>query len=313
MPRTLADLTATIERFLRLFGAELQDLRVVGIKVLVLWIAAWVANRLVRIIADRIVRAADDGDDSRLSQDEKRAQTLAQLLKGVGRIVILVFTAILTLNQFVDIGPLLAGAGILGLAVSFGSQSLVKDVISGFFILMENQFGIGDNIEVAGLSGTVERMSLRVVMLRDANGTLHIVPNGQITTVSNRTRGWSRAVLDIGIAYDADVDQAIAVLKDEAERLAREASWQTRLDGVPEVLGVQTLGDNAVTIRVFVRTQPGFQWEAGREFLRRTKKRFDQEGIEIPYPQRTVHVRHHGDAPGDPNVRAAIDAAAGGA
>lgn len=313
MPLTLATLTATLERWLGLFGLELQQLRVVGLKVLALWIAAWIANRLVRIIADRIVRAADDGDDTRLSQDEKRAQTIAQLLKGVGRVVILAFTAILTLNQFIDIGPLLAGAGILGLAVSFGAQSLVKDVISGFFILMENQFGIGDNIEVASLSGTVERMTLRVVMLRDANGTLHIVPNGQITTVSNRTRGWSRAVLDIGIAYETDVDQAIAVLRDEAASLGADPAWQAKLDGVPEVLGVQTLGDNAVTLRVFVRTFPGFQWEAGREFLRRAKKRFDREGIEIPYPQRTVHVRHHGPEPTDPSTRAALDAAAGGA
>ncbi|MDX2260587.1 MAG: mechanosensitive ion channel family protein [Gemmatimonadales bacterium] len=310
----LFDLTASVERFIALFGIELEELRVVGVKILVLWVSAFVAWALVRIVSDRIVAAADDGDDDRLTYHEKRAQTIAQLLRGVGKIVILIFTLVLTLNQFVDITPLLGGAGILALAISFGSQSLVKDVISGFFVLMENQFAVGDVIEVAGKTGTVEKMSLRVVMLRDMEGTLHIVPNGQITTVSNRTRGWSRAVVDIGVAYDADVDAVLAILRDEAERFGGDEGWQTRLDGMPDVVGVQSLGDNAVTIRVLLRTQPGNQWEAGREFRRRAKIRLDREGIEIPFPQRTVHVRHHGAVPDNPADRAAItDAAAGGA
>lgn len=310
----LFDLTASVERFIALFGIELEELRVVGVKILVLWVSAFVALALVRIVSDRIVAAADDGDDDRLTYHEKRAQTIAQLLRGVGRVVIFLFTFVLTLNQFVDITPLLGGAGILALAISFGSQSLVKDVISGFFVLMENQFAVGDVIEVAGKTGTVEKMSLRVVMLRDLEGTLHIVPNGQITTVSNRTRGWSRAVVDIGVAYDADVDAVLAILRDEAEQFGGDEGWQSRLDGMPDVVGVQSLGDNAVTIRVMLRTQPGNQWEAGREFRRRAKIRLDREGIEIPFPQRTVHVRHHGAAPDDPADRAAItDAAAGGA
>jgi small conductance mechanosensitive channel len=310
----LLDITASIERFIGLFGIELEQLRVVGAKILVLWVGAVVAWALVRVISDRIVASADDGDDSRLTYHEKRAQTIAQLLRGVGRIVILIFTVVLTLNQFVDITPLLGGAGILALAVSFGSQSLVKDVISGFFVLMENQFAVGDVIEVAGKTGAVEKMSLRVVMLRDLEGVLHIVPNGQITTVSNKTRGWSRAVVDIGVAYDADVDAVLAILRDEAEQFGKAVEWQTRLDGMPEVVGVQSLGDNAVGIRVMLRTQPGSQWEAGREFRRRAKIRLDREGVEIPFPQRTVHVRHHGALPeGDAAQDAITDAAAGGA
>lgn len=294
IPTLLFDITGTLERWLELFGVELEQVRVLGVKTAILWFSAYLAWRLVRVIADRIVKAADDGDDGRLTYHEKRAQTIASLLKGVGKIVILVFTLILTLNQFIDIAPLLAGAGILGLAVSFGSQSLVKDVIAGFFILMENQFAIGDVIEVAGLSGGVEKMTLRVVMLRDIHGVLHIIPNGQITTVSNRTRGWSRAVLDIGVAYETNVDHAIATLTDEAKRFGDDPLWQLRLDGAPEVVGVQSLADSAVNIRVMMRTQPGSQWEVGREFLRRAKNRLDTEGIEIPFPQRTVHVRHHG-------------------
>jgi small conductance mechanosensitive channel len=293
-PTLLFDITATLERWFGLFGIELEEVRVVGVKTALLWFGAYLVWRLVRVIADRIVKAADDGDDGRLSFHEKRAQTIASLLQGVGKIVILVFTLILTLNQFIDIAPLLAGAGILGLAVSFGSQSLVKDVIIGFFILMENQFAIGDVIEVAGLAGGVEKMTLRVVMLRDLHGVLHIIPNGQITTVSNKTRGWSRAVLDIGVAYEANVDQAIEVLTDEAARFGEDAAWAVRLDGAPEVVGVAALADSAVQIRVMLRTQPGLQWEVGREFMRRAKNRLDTEGIEIPFPQRTVHVRHHG-------------------
>lgn len=290
----LLDITATLEGWLDLFGVEIADLRVLAAKTAVLWFAAYLAWRVLLVIAARIVAAADDGDDTRLSYHEKRAQTIASLLKGVGKIGIVVVTLLLTLNQFINLAPLLAGAGILGLAFSFGSQSLVKDVIAGFFILMENQFAIGDVIEVAGLAGGVEKMTLRVVVLRDLQGVVHIIPNGQITTVSNKTRGWSRSVLDIGVAYDTNIDHALEVLRDEARHFGEDGDWAFKLDGMPEVVGVQSLADSAVNLRVMLRTQPGSQWEVGREFLRRTKNRLDQEGIEIPFPQRTVHVRHHG-------------------
>jgi small-conductance mechanosensitive channel len=292
----LADISATLTRFFDFFGIDLET----GF--------CWY---MVGKVAERIVKAADDGDDKTLSYREKRAQTVSGLLKGVGRILIVLFGIVLTLDTFMEIGPLLAGAGILGLAVSFGAQSLVKDVIAGFFILMEHQFDVGDVIEVAGKSGSVERMTLRVVMLRDLEGTLHVVPNGQITTTSNRTRGWSRAVLDIGVGYASDVDVALETLRQEARAFADDSAWSYKLDGPPEVVGVQGLGDNAVTIRVMLRTRPGMQWEVGREFRRRAKIRLDREGIEIPFPQRTVHVRHYGAGAGSDDDAAA--AAAGGA
>jgi small conductance mechanosensitive channel len=307
-PGILFTLTETLQRFFGAFGVDLETARRHGLRLLLIVAMAAASWYLVKVVAERIVKVAADDDDTQLSYREKRAQTVSGLLKGVGRIVIVVFAVILTLDTFMDIGPLLAGAGILGLAVSFGSQSLVKDVIAGFFILMEHQFDVGDVIEVAGLSGAVEKMSLRVVMLRDLEGTLHIVPNGQITTVSNRTRGWSRAVLDIGVGYASDVDKALEVLRDEARGYAADSAWSYKLDGPPEVVGVQGLGDNAVTIRVMLRTRPGMQWEVGREFRRRAKNRLDREGIEIPFPQRTVHVRHYGAGSDDD-----IAAAAGGA
>jgi small conductance mechanosensitive channel len=294
LPSTLFGLSETINGVLDFFGVDPETARLSALRLLVIWGLVFFGSRLLKLVAVRIVVAADDGDDGLLSYGEKRAQTIAGLLRGVGSVVLLAFGLILTLGTFMDIGPLLAGAGVVGLAISFGAQSLVKDMISGFFILMESQFDVGDTIEVAGLSGSVEKMTIRVVMIRDVNGVLHIIPNGQIATVSNKTRGWSRSVLDIGVDYGADVDQAIAVLKDEAVRFGKDGDWVSRLDGTPEVLGVQALGDNAVTIRVVIRTIPGSQWEVGREFLRRTKNRLDREGIEIPFPQRTVHVRHHG-------------------
>jgi moderate conductance mechanosensitive channel len=274
------------------------------LKVAVIWGLTWVGLRIVAQVARRIEKAVDDGDDSHLSEREQRGKTITQLLRSVGKVVLVALALLLTLNVFVDIGPLLAGAGILGLAVSFGAQSLVKDVISGFFFLVEGQFAVGDVIEIAGKSGVVERMNLRVVMLRDTNGALHMIPNGQITTVSNLTRGWSRAVVDVGVAYGTDVDKALDIFRQEAADLASDTAWHDDLDGDPEVVGVNDLGDSQVTIRTLFRTHPGKQWAVGREFRRRIKNRLDHEGIEIPFPQRMMHIRVSGDT--DPEQAKAL-------
>lgn len=264
------------------------------IRVAVVWVVAWLAYQLVKRVARRIIKAVDDGDDSTMTAAEKRGHTVAQLVRSVGRAVVLVIAALLTIGQFLPIGPILAAGGIFGLAISFGAQSLVKDVIAGFFILMENQFAVGDVIEAAGKSGTVERMTLRVAVLRDVRGVLHVIPNGQITTVSNLTRSWSRAVVEVGVGYATDVDRAIDVFKDELGRFRDDPAWTARFAGDSEVLGVEDLGEHSVVIRSLLRTVPGAQWEVAREFRRRIKNRLDAEGIEMPYPQRTVHVRHHG-------------------
>jgi small conductance mechanosensitive channel len=225
-------------------------------------------------------------------------------------VVILLIALLVTLNMFIDVGPVLAGAGILGLAISFGAQSLVKDVISGFFILSENQFAVGDVIEAAGKSGVVEKMSLRVVVLRDLEGRMHVVPNGEIKVVSNMTRGWSRAVVDVGVSYEQDVDRALEVVRDEAAQFSTDKSWSTQLDGAVEVPGVEALGDSAVKIRILIRTQPGSQWNAAREFRRRLLKRLEHEGIEIPFPQRTVRVKVEGGL--SPQDAVTVAAASGG-
>jgi len=294
---TFGEVLRRLAAILRIDGEELarSGLRVAGI-----WLLAWLSYRVVRLAARRIEVAVDDGDDSVTTLRERRGQTISQLLRSVGRVVVFAVAVLLTFNVFIDIGPILAGAGILGLAVSFGAQSLVKDVISGFFILFENQFAIGDVIEVAGKSGVVEKMTLRVVVLRDGEGIMHVVPNSEIKVVSNKTRGWSRAVVDVGVPYDESVDRALDVLRDEAAQFS------------VEVLGVESLSDSAVVLRTMIRTQPGSQWTVAREFRRRIKNRFDQEKVEIPFPQRRVHVRVEGGPAGtDPIAHAAAGAAGG--
>jgi moderate conductance mechanosensitive channel len=305
---TVGDVIRRIAEILRIDGDEVARS---GVRVLGIWVLAWLAYRVVRLAARRIELAVDDGDDSVTTLRERRGRTISQLLRSMGRVVIYAVAILLTFNVFIDIGPILAGAGILGLAVSFGAQSLVKDVISGFFILFENQFGIGDVIEVAGHSGVVEKMTLRVVVLRDGEGVMHVVPNGEIKVVSNKTRGWSRAVVDVGVPYEENVDRALEVLRGEAAQFSTDKAWGTQLDGPVEVLGVESLSDSAVVLRTLLRTQPGSQWSVAREFRRRIKNRFDKETLDIPYPQRRVHVRVEGTPGPEPIVQAAAGAAGG--
>ena len=297
-----------IGALLRIDGEQVarSAVRVVGI-----WLLAWLAYRLVSWASRRVEISVDDGDDSVTTLRERRGHTISQLIRSMGRLAVTGIAVLLTFNIFIDIGPILAGAGILGLAVSFGAQSLVKDVLSGFFILSENQFAIGDVIEVAGKSGVVEKMTLRVVRLRDAEGIMHVVPNSEIKVVSNKTRGWSRAVVDVGVPYDENVDRALEILRDEAAQFSTDKAWGAQLDGPVEVLGVESLSDSAVVLRTMIRTQPGSQWSVAREFRRRIKNRFDRESLEIPFPQRRVHVRVEGGPGPDPIAHAAAGAAGG--
>lgn len=271
-----------------------------GMRVLAIWVLAWVCWLVVHLVARRIELAVDDGDDTTLTAAEKRGRTIAQLLRSVGRVTILIIGLLLTLNLFLDIGPILAGAGILGLAFSFGAQSVVKDVIGGFFILLENQFAVGDVIEVAGKSGVVESMTLRVVRLRDLEGRVHVVPNGQIGVSTNMTKGWSRVLLEVGVAYETDLDKALEVFRSEAASFAADPRWGRELDGAPEVPGIERFEDSAIIIRTLIRTQPGRQWDVAREYRRRLKARLDASGIVIPFPQQVVrHTQFMDNRPSD--------------
>ena len=291
-----ASLRSVLEQLGRFLRIEPEKIIGGAIEIAVVWLGAWLAYRGVKLIARRIISAVDDGDDSTMTAAEKRGHTIAELVRSVGRIAIFALGSLLTLQViFHNISTLLAGFGVLGLAVSFGAQSLVKDLIAGFFILFENQFVVGDVIETAGKAGAVESMTLRVVRLRDLKGVLHIIPNGQITLVSNLTRTWSRAVVDVPVSYGSDLDRALAVFRDESGRLNADPGWVARLQGPPEVTGVEELGESGVVVRTLFPTAPGAQWDVAREFRRRIKNRLEAEKIEIPFPQRTVHLRHDGE------------------
>jgi small conductance mechanosensitive channel len=259
-----------------------------GLRVAGALLVAVIAHYALKAVLRSVERSSEK--DGIVTAQEQRTRTLISLLRSVGRVVIWVMTLFMVLGALgLQLGPLLAGAGVVGLAVSFGAQSLVKDVISGLFILMENQFGVGDVVRLEGVAGAVERMTLRVVVLRDVHGVVHIVPNGEIKKVSNLTRGWSRVVLDVAVAYKEDPDQVMAVMLDEGGKLYGDPKWRPLILEDPQVPGIESFGESGVSIRMWIKTLPLKQWEVARELRRRLKLRFDQEGIEIPFPSQTVY------------------------
>ena len=215
----------------------------------------------------------------------KRARTISRILRQAEAVLVWSVTIMLVLGELgVDLKPILAGAGILGLAVGFGAQTLVKDVITGFFILLENQIRVGDAVTAAGFSGVVEAVNLRTTVLRDVDGRTHIIPNSAITVVTNATRDWSRALLDVGVAYKEDTDRCLEVLRATGTEIEHDPVFGKKLLGVFEYPGVQALGDSAVVLRMVAKTQPHEGAAVQRELRRRVKKAFEAAGIEIPVP-----------------------------
>ncbi|MBA4159083.1 MAG: mechanosensitive ion channel [Gemmatimonadetes bacterium] len=261
-----------------------------GLRILVALFIAWLAFRGLGLLSRRIEAASVQGDAGTISLQEQRTKTLVGLVRNIGIVVIVVLTLFTLLGIVgVDIRPLLAGAGVIGLAISFGAQSLVRDVITGLFILFENQFGVGDVVRIGDVGGMVERMTLRVVVLRDVHGTVHVIPNGEIKRVSNMTRSWSRAVLEIGVAYKEDVDRVMQVMREVGAELWEHEEWRPLLIEEITVPGIESFGDSSVVIRMMAKTIPLKQWDVARELRRRLKNRFDAEGIEIPFPHRTLY------------------------
>jgi small conductance mechanosensitive channel len=270
------------------------------LKVGVVLLVAWLAYRALGALTRRVERSISPESGTPTIPHDPRAATLVGLVRNVGIVVIALLSIFMVLAAIgLNVGPLLAGAGVVGLAISFGAQSLVKDIFAGLFILFENQFGVGDVVRLGDASGAVERMTLRATFLRDVSGTLHVVPNGEIKHVQNLTRSWSRAVLDIGVAYKEDVDRVIAVMREVGREMWEDQDWRPFLVEEAAVLGVESFGESSVNIRMMSKTLPLKQWEVARELRRRLKRRFDADGIEIPFPQRTVH-RSDGHAPSPP-------------
>ncbi|MEE2683443.1 MAG: mechanosensitive ion channel family protein [Actinomycetota bacterium] len=231
-------------------------------------------------------------DEQAELRTKARTETLTSVLSSMANLAIWTVATLMALGEIgINLGPLIAGAGIVGVAVGFGAQSIVKDFLSGMFMLVEDQYGVGDSVDVGLASGTVERMTLRTTILRDTNGSVWYIPNGEIARVGNRSQVWSRAVLDIDVAYDTDLRHAQDVMKRVAVGLWEDDEFE---DGdiieEPQVVGVQNLGIDGITLRLVAKTDPSEQWAVARELRIRIKEAFDTEGIEMPFPQRTVWI-----------------------
>lgn len=268
---------------------QLGQTAAVLIGTVIIW---WVFVRLVGRAVDRMAV----GDDIEAAERRQRGQTLWKAGRRVAAIVVAVIWLLTVLNIWdIPITAFVAVGSAVGVAIGFGAQSMVKDIIAGFFILAEDQFGIGDVVSIAGVTGSVVDMRLRVTVLRDLDGNAHYVPNGEITVASNFTQSYAQVVIDVGIAYHESVDAALEVFDDELRRFAADPEWSGHVIEEPVVLGVQELGDSSVTIRGFLKVAPDQRWLVRREFFRRIKNRFDAESIEIPFPQRTVHIAKQED------------------
>jgi small-conductance mechanosensitive channel len=225
-------------------------------------------------------------------EDVTRVATLGRVMRYVSSGVIIIVAGSLILDTLgLSVAPVLATAGVAGLAVGFGAQTLIKDYFTGMFLLLEDQVRVGDVVEVAGKSGLVEEVTLRYVRLRDMDGHVHFVPNGEIKLVTNRTRGYATPVVEVGIAYRENVERALTVMRDTATALRADPAWKARISDDLEVIGVDRWGDSAVVLRARLRVVPAIeQWNVKREYLKRLKAAFDTAGIEIPFPQLTVHL-----------------------
>lgn len=269
-------------------GFHLSPAMASGLRIAVVTVLAWVAiafsHRLIRSLRIAYSNTLDN------LEDVKRITTLGRVFRYLASVVISVVAGMLVLGELgISIAPILGAAGVVGVAVGFGAQSLVKDFFSGFFLLLENQMRHGDVVEVAGIGGVVEDMTLRYVQLRDYDGNVHFIPNGTITTVTNKTSGYAYSVIDIGIAYREDIDEALAVMRRVGIEMRLEAAWQSRILEDIEIVGVEKWADSAVTLRCRFKVAPIEQWSVRREYLRRLKYAFDSESIEIPYPHLTLY------------------------
>ncbi|MBD3420676.1 MAG: mechanosensitive ion channel [Chitinivibrionales bacterium] len=276
----------------------LQDTVHWGIQVLpsilLILILAFILLKLANVLVTRLKPIMNDrmqsGGKLDASEIEKRVDTLAGILASTLRITVWVVILMLLLKRLgVDVAPIIAGAGIIGLAVGFGAQELVRDFISGFFMLMENQVRTGDVAIVNGTGGLVQNVGLRTIVLRDLSGVVHVFQNGKINTLSNMTKEWSAMVFDIGVAYKEDTDKVVEIMKAVAEELRKDEELGPKILEPMEVFGVDGFGDSAVIVKGRLKTKPIQQWAIGRAYRRRLKKAFDEAGIEIPFPHRTIY------------------------
>ncbi len=269
-----------------LTGDGIRIAAIVGVAIVLDYALHRMIPHALRLTVERQMKGQEE------EEIQQRVDTLASVFTAGGRVIIVLVT-LLTLMPLagISIGPLLAGVGILGLAVGFGAQSLVKDVISGLFILLDNQYSKGDVVSVGGVTGSVEDVGLRRTVLRDLDGIVHYIPNGEIAVASNFTQEYSRVNLNVGVSYSEDLDHVMRVIDRVGEEMAADPEWGPAIITPPKSLRVDNLGDSGIDIKVVGDTKPVKQWKVMGELRKRIEKAFDDESIEIPYPHRVIVTR----------------------
>ncbi len=262
-----------------------------GVKILVIIIGAYVIRRFGSGLIDKIIRKAVVAKGFLSPEAEKkREDTLIIVFGGILKVVVWVGALLMILTELgVNIGPLLAGAGVVGLAVGFGAQYIIRDFFTGLFIILENQYRVGDYVCIGTTCGTVEDINLRMTVLRDADGAVHHIPNGEIKIATNKTKGFARINLVIGVAYDTDIEKVKAVVNQVGQDMAKDSEWKDKILKAPEFIRVNNFGPSSVDIKISGEVQPQEQWAVLGELRQRIKNAFDMEGIEIPFPQSVIH------------------------
>lgn len=264
-----------------------------GIRVAIILVIAWICMKILQKLLERVERRLlkkSREDNEPASESEKRIETIIRLLRQAAMLALWLTVLLIILKEIgVEIAPIIASAGIVGLAVGFGAQNLVRDIISGFFIILENQIRVGDVAIINGKGGLVEKINFRTIVLRDLAGIVHVFPNGTIDTLSNLTNEWSAYVFEIGVAYKEETDRVVEVMAETGRLLKEDHEFGPLMLEEPEIFGVDKFDDSAVVIKGRIKTKPISQWKVGREYLRRLKYAFDERGIEIPFPHRTFY------------------------
>lgn len=279
------------EQFSEYLQPLLQWLLNHGIKIAVIVVAAILTKSIAKKSIQRIVKAATHSDRPGTDEGEiKRMNTIVRIFSWTVSVLITVIAFMMIAQEFgLQIAPLLASAGIVGVAIGFGGQYLVRDVITGFFLIFENQYRIGDVVNMEGLGGVVEDISLRVTTLRDMNGTVHYIPHGEIKKVSNLSKQFAKVNLNVGVSYRTDLNKLIEVINRVGSELASDPNWKDLIDEAPAFLRVDSFDDSAISVKIVGVTKPLQQWSVTGELRKRIKEAFDAEGIEIPFPQRVIH------------------------
>ena len=278
------------EQLLHLQNWFISELPIIILLLIIVVLALKVLKLTINRLKKTLVKRAEKSKHTDSQEAEKRINTLTGILYGIVKIILITIVVMLILQKIgVNIAPILASAGIIGLAVGFGAQELVRDVISGFFILLENQIRTGDVGVINGTGGLVEKIELRTITLRDFSGVVHVFQNGKINTLANMTKEWSAMVFDIGVAYKEDVNQVMEIMRATGQELQDDEEFKNHIIEPIEILGLDQFADSALVIKARLKTKPIMQWTIGREYRKRLKVAFDKNKIEIPFPHTTVY------------------------